>query len=125
MYLLIDGVTSQDLFLVLLDNKGQIIDRQIIDQGSRREVFLKNVANFLSNHKAGAKIKGLAGVNKGGSFSRVRQACVLLNALAFAWQVPVVVWSGRLGRLKFLLVKIKQAKVGAFIQPRYNGPGVG
>ncbi len=123
MYLLIDAVTNQDLVLQLIDNQGRQIGYRLFKKGSRREVILKNMDIFLSEQQAFTKIKGLAGVNKGGTFSKVRQACVLLNALAWAWQVPVLPWSGLKPTVNWLN-KIKQAKPGQFIKPRYNGPAV-
>ncbi|MBU1039347.1 hypothetical protein KKC17_03970 [Patescibacteria group bacterium] len=125
MYLLVDAVTTRDLLLLLVDGQGKLISRRLIKEGSCREVFLNKLVDFLSDQQATNKIIGLAGVNEGGTFSQVRQSCVLLNALAWAWTVPVITWSGQDKVFLAIIQRIKKAEIGSFIQPRYSGPGVG
>ena len=90
MYLFIDTSERDRINLTLFGQKKNI-NESFATPKSQSEKLLFLINQFLSENKINLKaIKGIAVVNKGGSFSSVRLACAAANSLAFCLKIPIV-----------------------------------
>jgi len=121
IYLYIDGVSSRDLFIALINKSGQIISQRLIKNGSRTEKLLTSLVEFIG--KPPQKLKGIIVVQGGGSFSQSRLVCTVANTLAYAWGIKVAAtssWPNTEEERE--LAHLRWQKI---LQPVYRGPGVG
>jgi len=88
MYLYINCSIGYDLQLQLVDRRS-VVGRRI-KNGQRSEKFLNSLLDFLKTNQVRHKLSGLILVIDQGSYSQVRQAVALVNALAYAWAVPII-----------------------------------
>ena len=88
MYFYIDGVSLPDLRLVLVQGE-KVVRTKIVPTSTRSPQLLPAIMKFLQNGKV--KVGGIVVAQGGGSFSQARLMCVVLNALAYAWSVPIAV----------------------------------
>lgn len=115
----LDSISSRDLVLAAVGEDGEILSQKNIVNGSRSEHFLPAVERFVDSR--GSLPRAIAVVQGAGSFSQVRLACTVANALGYGWGVPVVVSV----ETRDVWRLIKKAPRHSLALPQYQGPAVG
>ena len=118
VYLFIDGVSSRDLSLALVNGENVFKQRQVKD-GTRTEKLLPAIASFLGN----GGVEGIIVAQGGGSFSQTRIICSVANALAYGWGIKVAAVPTA-PTIQQVVKKVSKLRWQKIILPKYSGPGV-
>ncbi len=92
MYLFVNTSNHKNIFLALINKKGEILDKKKIKaEYQQSEKLLFNIENILQNNKLSIKnLKGVICVIGPGGFTSLRIGVATANALAWSLNIPIV-----------------------------------
>lgn len=121
-YLFLDLVSSSDFVIVEFTPQGKVRRRERLTASWRTEQVLPRLATVVG--PGNDRPRGILVAQGSGSFTRTRLICTVVNALAYASQIPLAAVDSRLSVAKIVqsLPKLSWQKR---LDPHYLGPAVG
>lgn len=112
---------SMETELSLLNESGQTIDHELWQSGRQlSEKLLSHIEALIKKHEqAISDLDGIVVFEGPGSFTSLRIGLTVTNTMAYAQGIPIVGSTGD-DWTKIGLNKLKDAKVGRFVMPKYG-----
>ena len=126
MILIINTAQADQLEVILAKSRDDFKIKKLTGQYQQAQQLLPAISEILSDSKKSlSDLKGLGVVSGPGGFTALRIGAVTANTLAYALKVPVVgltleEFSDHQDLIDQVLIKLKDAKIGAIVLPAYG-----
>ena len=130
MNLFIDTTNGEYIFIAITDKKGILIQKKLKAKYKQSEKLLPEIDKLITKVQSTLdfefKISGIVIVNGPGPFTATRIGVTTGNALAYAWNVPIIgIKNDNFNNIKELIAKgndelKKVKKNGSIIEPFYS-----